>query len=99
MADAIILSKVVRLELLKGTGRRDRRILLNFLDGLIQCEEFPSAIQVEKLLVELHGKGFSLGIADLLILSDARFGKCHLMTADKVLVQAASAVKVPVVNY
>lgn len=89
MKDAIILSRVVRIELLKGTARRDRRLLLNFLDGLFPLEDFPSADSVEELLLQLQGKGLNLGFADLLILADAARSRSRLLTADKSLRRAA----------
>lgn len=92
--DEIILSKIVRLELLKGTGKQDRTVLLNFLDGLFQIDEFPSSEVVEKLLLQLHGRGFNLGFADLLILADVVRTKSRLLTADKALRKAAIALKV-----
>jgi len=89
MNDAIILSKVVRLELIKGAKQKDRKLLLNFLEGLIQLEEFPSADLVEKALLQLHGRGMNLGFADLLILADALRTRSRLLTVDKILARAA----------
>ena len=89
MHDAIVLSKVVRLELLKGAKREDRKVLLNFLEGLVQLEEFSPADLVEKLLLQLHRRGMNLGFADLMILADTVRTKTRLLTADKPLATAA----------
>jgi predicted nucleic acid-binding protein len=94
LSDSIILSKIVRLELLKGTKRSDRKILLNFLTGLIQIDKLPSAELSESILLSLHSRGLSLGIADLLILSDVIEYQCLLLTTDKKLAQAANILKV-----
>jgi predicted nucleic acid-binding protein len=69
--DQILLSKVVRLELLKGTRRVDRRTVLNLFEGLKQLPDFPPAKLAEEILFRLHGRGLNLGFADLLILADA----------------------------
>ena len=89
LSDSIVLSKVVRLELIKGAKRADRKVLLNFLDGLIHLEDFPSAQAAEAVLLKLHGRGFNLGFADLLILADTVESKSMLLTSDKALASAA----------
>ncbi len=77
-----ILSKVVRLELLKGVRRSDRTTLTRLFEGVTQIPDFPSPEQVEKNLFTLHGRGLNLGIADLLILSDALRCRAALLTTD-----------------
>lgn len=94
IADAILLSAVVRLELLKGARRSERRALLHFLDGLSSVSEFPPVAAVESLLLLLHGRGLNLGMADLMILADARQAKCRLMTFDSALAEGARVVNV-----
>ncbi len=49
--DEITLSQVVRLELIKAAGSAERRVLQNFLEGLIVLEELPPALLVEKNLL------------------------------------------------
>lgn len=98
LKDKIILSRVVRLELIKGVSRQGRHALVNFLDGLIQLAEFASAATTEKLLLLLHGRGINLGIADLLILADAQRTKSKLLTADRALQRAAELVKIPLLH-
>ena len=94
ISDTILLSKTVRLELLKGTKRSDRKSLLSFFEGLIQLKEFPSSDLCETVLLSLHGRGMSLGMADLIILTDAIQEKCMLLTTDKKLAEAAKILKV-----
>lgn len=93
--DRIVLSNVVRLELLKGTGRAERRALLSLLEGFRQLIDFPPADLTERILFQLHGRGFCLGFPDLLILADAVRGKCALLTSDQPLAKAAAALKLP----
>jgi predicted nucleic acid-binding protein len=94
--DAILLSKIVRLELLKGTKQTDRHLLINFFEGLNVLTDFPDPHLTEKYMLELHGRGFNLGIADLLILSDTIISKASLLTSDKELVKAARFMKITV---
>ena len=89
LSDSIIVSNIVRLELLKGTKRSDRKVLLKFLDGLIQLEELPPAKLCESLLLKLHSRGLSLGIADLITLADTVRSKSLLLTSDRELEKAA----------
>ena len=96
--DAILLSKVVRMELLKGARRQDRKTLLNLFDGYRQLSDFPPADLAERILLRLHGRGLNLGFADLLILSDAVRSKSGLLTSDGALASAARALKVAVVS-
>lgn len=92
--DSIVLSNIVRLELLKGASKGDRKKLLNFLEGLLSIKNFPSTETCQKLLYKLQDKGLSLGIADLLILADAFENKCALLTNDGQLKKAARLVSV-----
>ena len=96
--DTILLSKVVRMELLKGTRRQDRKSLLNLFDGFKQLSDFPPANLTEQTLLQLHGRGFNLGFADLLILTDAVRSKSALLTSDGALATAARALKVNVLT-
>jgi len=96
--DAIVLSMVVRIELLKGARRSDRKALLRFCAGLRQCDDFPSVKTVEAVLFRLHGRGLNLGFADLLILADAIRHNCSLLTHDRALRTGAGVLKVPLIE-
>lgn len=98
LRDLILLSRVVRLELLKGTRKNDRRVLLNLFEGLRQLPDLPSAELAEDVLLRLHGRGFNLGFADLLILADSMRTKSSLLTSDRPLAKAAAALKITVVK-
>ena len=97
--DRILLSRVVRLELLKGTSRNDRKALLNLFDGFKQLSDFPPAGLTEQILLRLHGRGFSLGFADLLILGDAMRSKSAILTSDHALLTAARILKLTLVTW
>jgi predicted nucleic acid-binding protein len=95
--DRIVLSKVVRMELLKGSRKQDRKALYNLFEGFKQLAEFPQAELAEETLLQLHGRGFNLGFADLLILTDAIRNRIGLLTSDAALASAARALKVAVI--
>jgi predicted nucleic acid-binding protein len=96
--NVILLSKIVRIELLKGARKADRKLLLNLLDGLIPLESFPPAALVEEIVLRLHGRGLNLGFADLLILVDAMRSKATILSSDKMMNRAAEILKIGVVT-
>lgn len=96
--DSILLSKVVRLELLKGSRKNDRKALLNLFDGLKKIEDFPPSNLCEENLLRLHGRGLNLGFADLLILTDVMRSKSGLLTSDRALASAAHALKLKLIT-
>ena len=96
--DGILLSKVVRLELLKGARRNDRKALLNLFEGFKILSDFPPPDLTERVLLQLHGRGFNLGFADLLILTDVLRSKSGLLTSDAALASAARILKLIVIN-
>jgi predicted nucleic acid-binding protein len=98
LRDRILLSRVVRLELLKGTRKDDRQALLNLFEGFRQFPDLPPAQLAEDVLLRLHGRGLNLGIADLLILADSMRAKSSLLTSDRPLAKAAAALKISVIK-
>jgi predicted nucleic acid-binding protein len=95
--DTILLSKVVRLELLKGARRNNRKVLLDLFDGFKQLSDFPPSDLTEQVLLRLHGRGLNLGFADLLILTDVMRSRSGLLTSDRALANAARVLKLVVV--
>lgn len=96
--DSILLSKVVRLELLKGASRKDRKALLTLFEGFKELPDFAPADLTEDILLRLHSRGLSLGFADLLILSDAIHRKSGLLTSDLALAKAADFLGVTLIK-
>lgn len=94
LSNSIILSKIVRLELLKGARKSDRKSLLNFFGGLIELDSFAPAELCESLLLRLHGRGLNLGLMDILILADAAQTRSLLLTSDQPLATAAKIIGV-----
>ena len=93
--DGIVLSQVVRLELLKGARRTERGALDRFLQGLRVIEDFPPPASVEKQLLILHGRGLNLGLPDIIILTDAIRMRCKISSLDREMIRAAQILKIP----
>lgn len=97
ISESCLLSKVVRLELLKGVSRSGRSSLIRLFEGMEQINEFAAADKVEKALLTLHGRGLNLGLPDLLILTDALLHKAAVLTSDRQMQEAAKLLGVQTV--
>lgn len=94
----IVLCQIVRLELLKGARRAERALLQNFLEGLFCIKELPIPVLIEKALFRLHGRGINLGLADVIILTDALQAGCRLLSSDQQMIKAARVLGVASMN-
>ena len=90
----VLLSAVVRLELLAGVDKFQMRILANLFDSLHASDAFASVSDCEGLLRKARGSGLYGGLADLLILSDAKQFDAALFTSDLKLRKLAQKLKV-----
>jgi len=68
--DRIILSEVVKLELLMGVRKAERFALARMLGFLRKRGSFPTSKKCEELLGLAKNKGLTLGIPDLMILAE-----------------------------
>jgi predicted nucleic acid-binding protein len=89
----ILLSKVVKLELLAGTKKSETSGLMTLLDGLIELPNFAAAITCEKLLHRARGRGLFGGLPDLMILADVVEQKGLLYTHDAKQSRLAEEIK------
>ena len=94
----VLLSQVVRLELLAGVGQRDARTLNSLLASLRCLEDFPPPEPCIKLLDKVKAKGRFGGVADLLILADTIRRQAVLFTHDQKLAILAKQLAVPVMT-
>ena len=90
----VLLSPIVRLELLAGVRKSESLILENLLNALRPIKTFASPEECLKLLHRAKGTGLLGGIPDLLILADAVKLKSALFTSDKKLVALAKKLDV-----
>lgn len=94
----IILSHTVKLEILKGTRKRDEKIVETVLSGLREKDTFPDPNICLMLLNKAKGSGFLGGIPDLLILADAYETKSKLFTSDQKLYRVAKRLGIEVLD-
>jgi hypothetical protein len=90
----VLLSPVVRLELLAGVRKQEFRTVENLLCGLRIIDTFPTPLEVERMLNKAKGCGLLGGIADLIILSDALRHGSALYTIDDKLKKLAKRLAV-----
>ncbi|MEZ4753750.1 MAG: PIN domain-containing protein [Bdellovibrionota bacterium] len=83
LQNQVLLSPIVRLELLSGVSKKDLPALEKLCGALQQLEAFASPNECEKLLKLAKGTGLFGGIPDLLIIADAIKYKLVLFTYDK----------------
>ena len=85
----VLLSPVVRLELLAGARRKELKILERLLNALRPVDSFASLKECEKLLNKARGSGLSGGITDLLILADTARHNASLFSCDEKMMKLA----------
>lgn len=94
LAGRVILSSVVRLELLAGVRRREASQLTELLSGMAQLEDFPPTPICQSLLTRARGRGLLGGLPDIMILADCSRSGAHLMTTDTKLVALARELRI-----
>ena len=66
----VLLSPIVRLELLAGVRKTELKVIEKLCNALRPIDSFSSPKECEKLLNRARGSGLLGGIPDLLILTD-----------------------------
>lgn len=83
LKNRVLLSPVVRLELLAGVHKKELKTVEKLCNALRPIEKFASPLECEKLLNRARGSGLFGGIPDLLIIADTIKHRAHLFTYDK----------------
>ncbi len=78
----VLLSPIVRLELLAGVKKKQSAIIDKLCKALRNIDSFASPAECEKLLKRARGSGLFGGIPDLLIIADSIRHKAPLYTLD-----------------
>ena len=78
----VLLSPIVRLELLAGVKKKQAAVIEKLCKALRQIDSFASPVECEKLLKQARGSGLLGGIPDLLIIADAIRHDSPLYTLD-----------------
>ena len=90
----VLLSPIVKLELLAGVRRKEVNQLEKLLNSLITISNFQSTDKYEKILHRAKGSGLLGGIADLIILSDTMAYKAKLFTLDARMIKLAKKLRI-----
>lgn len=83
LKNRVLLSPVVRLELLAGVRKKELKSIEKLCNALRPVQQFSSPADCEKLLNRARGSGLVGGIPDLLIIADAIRHKAHLFSYDE----------------
>jgi predicted nucleic acid-binding protein len=83
LRNCVLLSPVVRLELLAGVKKAELKAIERFCNALRPIEGFASLIECERLLSRARGTGLFGGIPDLLIIADALQHRAFLFSYDE----------------
>ncbi len=83
LKNRVLLSPVVRLELLAAVRKTELKSMKKLCDALRPIENFATPAECEKLLSLARGSGLFGGIPDLLIIADALRYKAHLFSYDE----------------
>lgn len=83
LKNRVLLSPVVRLELLAGVRKSELKTVTRLCNALRPIEEFASLQECEKLLGRARGSGLFGGIPDLLIIADTIRHRAYLFSYDE----------------
>ena len=79
----VLLSPVVRLELLAGVRKSEAKIIERLCNAMRVVDSFAMPSECEKLLQRARGSGLLGGIPDLLIIADVLRHQALLYTHDE----------------
>lgn len=85
----VLLSPIVRLELLAGVRKAESKAIEKLCNALLPIETFAAPKECEKLLNRARGSGLLGGIPDLLILIDVLRYSALLFTYDEKMIKLA----------
>lgn len=94
----VLLSPVVRLELLAGIRVKEARVIKRLIGALKLIDSFASPAYCEALLAKARGSGLYGGIPDLLIIADALRHRAPLLTYDDKMKRLARKLGAKVVS-
>lgn len=83
LKNRVLLSPVVRLELLSGVRKAEHRTIERLCNALRPIDTFASPSECEHLLSQAKGTGLLGGIPDLLIIADALRHRAMLFSYDQ----------------
>jgi len=94
----VLLSPVVRFELMVGVRKSESSQVERLFKVLIPIENFCSLSLCESVLLRAKGSGLLGGLPDLMILADAISHKAMLFSTDKKMLLLAKKLRLNVLN-
>ena len=98
LKNRVLLSPVVRLELLAGVRKSELKSVERLCNALRPIESFPAPSRCEKLLSKARGSGFLGGIPDFLIIADALVHRAFLFSYDEKMKALAKKLRVKIIS-
>ena len=98
LKNRILLSPVVRLELLAGVRKKEFKTVERLCDALRPVNDFAPPSKCEDLLNRARGSGLFGGIPDLLIIADAQRHNARLFTYDEKMKSLARKLRVKIIR-
>jgi predicted nucleic acid-binding protein len=83
LKNRVLLSPVVRLELIAGVRKTELKTIERLCNALRPIDAFASPAECERLLNRARGSGLFGGVPDLLIIADALRHRAFLFTFDE----------------
>lgn len=94
----VLLSPIVKLELLAGVRKQELSQLERLLKTLVQIDIFNSIKAYQKTLLKAKGSGLLGGLPDLMILTDAITHKAILFSLDDKMIKLAKKLRVDILE-
>ncbi len=98
LKNRVLLSPVVRLELIAGVRKTERKIVEQLCNALRPISSFPPPSECEALLNRARGSGLFGGIPDLLIIADVIRHDAFLFSYDKKMKKLARKLNAKIIT-
>ena len=98
LKNCVLLSPVVRLELLAGVKKAELKTVERLCNALRGIETFASPPECERLLSRARGSGLFGGIPDLLVIADALRHRALLFSYDQKMKKLAGKLGVKLIE-
>jgi predicted nucleic acid-binding protein len=98
LKNRVLLSPIVRLELLAGVKKTELKTIERLCNALRQIEDFAAPLECERLLARARGSGLFGGIPDLLVIADAARYRAALFSYDRKMMKLASKLGIELIK-
>lgn len=98
LKNQVLLSPVVRLELIAGVRKTEIKTVERLCNALRPIQSFPLPAECEALLNRARGSGLFGGIPDLLIIADTLRHEAFLFSYDEKMKKLARKLNAKLIN-